>query len=259
MKKILSFISLICLVFAVSGCTSKVSKSIPADGVLAYDEVTFPALDKAWLDPFYPSKEAVAKLELGMSKDEIATLIGYPRFQEGFFYVREWDYVFNMKEKAGDPDKICQFKVVFDDNITAGSMHWKPQDCGPSRQSRPEIFELESDFLFDFAKSSLKPAGKAKIADISSRIDSANLKNIEILGYTDPVGSEASNLTLSQKRADSVKREFIANGIDARKITSSGLGESKQVKICDQNQARASYIECLAPNRRVVITVNGVK
>lgn len=75
----------------------------------------------------WPNLDNVSALELGMSKDQIAQLVGQPHFSEGFVDVREWDYVFNFKENG--EHKVCQLKVLFDTKMTARSFFWKPQGC----------------------------------------------------------------------------------------------------------------------------------
>lgn len=242
---------------AISGCTTKTSELRPKDGVLRADQVTFPDPDKAWIDARYMFKETADRVEKGMSKDQVRELIGHPMFREGMYAVTEWDYLFNLKERAGVADEICQFKVIFDENATVGSTFWQPE-CGSKKSAeKAESFELESDFLFDFGKASLKPAGVAKIKEIATKFKSIN--KVEVLGYTDPIGSEASNLALSKRRANSVKAELVKQGVSSKAIRAKGMGESEQVKVCDMGLKRAKLVECLAPNRRVVIAVDGEK
>ncbi len=49
--------------------------------------------------------------------------------------------------------------------------------------------------------------------------------NVEVQGYTDNIGSEKSNQTLSEKRAESVKNYLIARGVKGDRITTVGYGE----------------------------------
>lgn len=260
MKKLISFTVFILAAFMLQGCMHKVSDSIPKDGIMTQDQVTFPNPSDIWIDgPSYPSLEALRKVSVGMHKDEIRGLLGYPHFAEGLYGVLEWDYLFNLKQKAKDPDEICQYKIIYDKNYTARSFFWKPESCADivsGKKVTESNFELSSDLLFDFGKSNLKPDGKKEISKIVSQLEKSKVENIEILGYTDPIGSDNANLALSQNRANSVKNEFVALGIPYSKISAIGLGEENQVKICDQNIKRSKLIECLAPNRRVVITVN---
>ncbi len=68
-----------------------------------------------------------------------------------------------------------------------------------------------------------------------------------IEGHTDNVGSEASNLALSEKRAAAVKQSLVANfGIDASRLESKGFGASKPAAPNDTPEGRQT-------NRRVEI------
>jgi outer membrane protein OmpA-like peptidoglycan-associated protein len=66
----------------------------------------------------------------------------------------------------------------------------------------------------------------------------------EVDGHTDNTGTSGHNLTLSQQRADAVKDQLVKMGIDASRLTSKGLGDTKPVS--DNNT-----LEGKANNRRV--------
>jgi peptidoglycan-associated lipoprotein len=55
---------------------------------------------------------------------------------------------------------------------------------------------------------------------------------IELSSHTDARGSDAYNLTLSQKRADGVKAYLVAKGIKAENIVAKGYGETQLVNRC---------------------------
>jgi OmpA-OmpF porin, OOP family len=59
--------------------------------------------------------------------------------------------------------------------------------------------------------------------------DDAQLK-ISIEGHTDDVGSDASNMKLSESRANAVKAYFVKKGIDAERINSAGFGETQPIE-----------------------------
>jgi outer membrane protein OmpA-like peptidoglycan-associated protein len=60
-----------------------------------------------------------------------------------------------------------------------------------------------------------------------------------IEGHTDDRGSDAGNLALSQLRAEAVRDYFIANGIDASRLTAIGVGEAEPVVPNDSEEGRA--------------------
>lgn len=68
---------------------------------------------------------------------------------------------------------------------------------------------------------------------------------IEIQGHTDSYGSDAYNRKLSQRRAQAVKEVLIKNGIDKKRMTATGFGESQPIDTNDTVEGRAN-------NRRVV-------
>ena len=73
-------------------------------------------------------------------------------------------------------------------------------------------------------------------------------RKLMIEGHTDSVGSEQSNLQLSQSRAQAVFSYLINRGISANRLGMQGLGETSPVS---SNQSAAGRQQ----NRRVEITV----
>jgi outer membrane protein assembly factor BamE (lipoprotein component of BamABCDE complex) len=106
----------------LSGCTGS---QLSADG--SNDKLVFPAPASAYSNGSYPLVEALRKLRPGMTKDQVAGLLGRPQFQEGFFGVREWDYLLNVTNDAGVPQMTCQLKTVFTSGGAARNFYRK---CG---------------------------------------------------------------------------------------------------------------------------------
>lgn len=124
-------------------------------------------------------------------------------------------------------------------------------------------FELSADALFGFNKDTLSPTGVTTISNFARDLgDSASYTNVRVAGHTDPIGSEAFNQDLSERRANTVANQLVTDGVPSDRITAIGYGES-QLKVteaeCASAGSRAALIECLQPNRRVEVTVEGMK
>ena len=115
-----------------------------------------------------------------------------------------------------------------------------------------EKVSFAADALFDFDKSVLKPEGKAKLDDLTSKLQGINLEVIIAVGHTDSVGTDAYNQKLSMRRSESVKAYLQSKGIEANRIYTEGKGESQPV---ESNKTAAGR----AKNRRVEIEVVGTR
>jgi OOP family OmpA-OmpF porin len=101
--------------------------------------------------------------------------------------------------------------------------------------------------LFESGKSDLKPESTPTLKAIAAALKGHSDLKVEIQGHTDNVGAAASNLTLSQARADAVKAALTTDyGVTADQLTAKGYGDTKAV-------AKNATPEGRANNRRVEI------
>lgn len=107
-----------------------------------------------------------------------------------------------------------------------------------------QISTMEPIF-FETGKAVILSKSEPLLIEIAQVIKSRpELGTISIEGHTDDVGSDATNLRLSQSRAESV-REFLINaGVNADRIIATGYGESRPIAEGTSREARAA-------NRRV--------
>ncbi|TNV14034.1 porin OmpA [Buttiauxella sp. B2] len=126
----------------------------------------------------------------------------------------------------------------------------------------PQRFNLKSDVMFGFNSSTLSPEGEAAVRDLYNRpeIQAAKEQTTVVIGYSDRMGSSNYNLDLSTKRAQSVADELVRLGMPAQNVQAEGRGSSEPVTgtTCDSVQERNELINCLAPDRRVVVEIAGV-
>lgn len=121
--------------------------------------------------------------------------------------------------------------------------------------------DLPSDVLFDFDQATLKPEGREELDSLieeakASVEDGERIAGLTISGYTDQLGSDAVNLKLSQARAEAVRDYLKANGLPDVPITVRGMGAADpKVPLSSCAGSGQEQQDCLAPNRRVVISV----
>jgi OOP family OmpA-OmpF porin len=109
---------------------------------------------------------------------------------------------------------------------------------------------LQADTLYDFDKSTLKPEGKATLDKIAADLSKIKLEVIIAVGNTDSVGTDAYNMALGQRRAQSVKAYLVSKGVDGSRIYTESKGKSNPV-------ASNATAEGRAKNRRTDIEVVG--
>ena len=109
---------------------------------------------------------------------------------------------------------------------------------------------LQADTLYDFNKSDLKPEGKATLDKIAADLNKIKLEVIIAVGNTDSVGTDAYNMALGQRRAQSVKSYLTSKGVDGSRIYTESKGKSNPV-------ASNATAEGRAKNRRTDIEVVG--
>jgi len=107
-----------------------------------------------------------------------------------------------------------------------------------------------SDVLFDTGKYTLRAGAREKLARVAGILAGHPGLQLQVEGYTDSVGSDASNQQLSEHRAASVRDYLTAAGIPANSVTAKGLGETLPVATNDTAAGRQQ-------NRRVELVVSG--
>ena len=104
---------------------------------------------------------------------------------------------------------------------------------------------------FGFDSSDLTSAAKANLDKLAQVLKNNMDTNINIYGHTDSKGTDAYNLSLSERRAAAVKNYLVSQGVSAGRMFTMGVGEKEPVASNDTDAGRAE-------NRRVefAITAN---
>jgi outer membrane protein OmpA-like peptidoglycan-associated protein len=107
-----------------------------------------------------------------------------------------------------------------------------------------------SDVLFDTGKYTLKPTTQVSLAKVAGILEAYPGLKVQVEGFTDSVGSDEFNQTLSDKRAETVRDFLVAQGVSENNITAQGFGKNNPVADNSTSSGRQQ-------NRRVNMVVSG--
>ncbi len=107
-----------------------------------------------------------------------------------------------------------------------------------------------SDVLFDTGKFTLRPEAREKLARVAGIVEGHPGLKLAVEGYTDSVGGDSYNQTLSENRGSAVRDDLIQQGMAVDSVTSTGFGKSQPVASNDTSTGRQQ-------NRRVEIVISG--
>ncbi|MDE7080855.1 MAG: OmpA family protein [Muribaculaceae bacterium] len=126
--------------------------------------------------------------------------------------------------------------------------------------NKPQVVE---NIFYDFDKATLRPESKEALDEMARMLaDNPNV-TIEMGSHTDRHGSDAYNDRLSERRAKSVVDYLISAGVDPRRLTWKGYGESSPKKVTKRINKEypqfeegvvldEAYIESLDPEQQEV-------
>ncbi len=184
-------------------------------------------------------------------------------------------YLRVSKDQNGQPfflamneEEINQFK-----SNTKEQVHTLPrvdQDLTCAPAATPKVikkFTLQAGALFKFDKAdeqNMLIKGKQEIKAVADEIrnQTARVSRIDVIGYTDPDGTEIYNQRLSAQRAQSVKNMMVNYGLPAESIFQEGRGKTNLlISDCASKHFnnRTARLECNQPNRRVEIILYGTQ
>jgi outer membrane protein OmpA-like peptidoglycan-associated protein len=119
-----------------------------------------------------------------------------------------------------------------------------------TRDSARGLIVSMSDVLFDTGQYSLKPGAREKLAKVAGILLAYPGLNIAVGGYTDNVGGDSMNQTLSEHRAGSVRDYLVQQGVAGNSVSARGFGNTLPVSSNDNSAGRQQ-------NRRVELLVSG--
>lgn len=114
---------------------------------------------------------------------------------------------------------------------------------------RDNKIEISEKIQFDLAKATIKAESHDLLNEIVQVIkDNPHIKKIAIEGHASSDGNDAFNMTLSDDRCKSVMKYLVDHGIEEKKLTAKGFGETKPIADNDTEEGREK-------NRRVEFNI----
>lgn len=174
----------------------------------------------------------------------------------------EWSEPVNLGYPINTPGDEINF-IVAADGHTAFISSFRVEGAGGydiyTFQLEEEIVKSEPVNVYDFMVEELKPGAVVQLVNIQFEYNSAALTetsqegilmladflrmhddlHVELGGHTDNVGSEAYNLTLSEQRAEVVRKALVDNGIEEERLSAKGYGASQPIWPNDSEEHRA--------------------
>ena len=209
-----------------------------------------------------PDEEPVPKAVIGIDKvAPSSTPLGRPVTVtvSGFGFV-EGTEVFLDSRRARGIDIVSSDELTFraTDDLPSGSYDVRLEtpkgDVAVARKAftvqappEPTNCDLQTVY-FDFDDAGLKNEAREALAANARCIEERALVGVRLEGHADERGSTEYNLSLGQRRADSV-RQYLENlGLDASNLRTVSYGE-------EQPEVRGSGEDAWARNRRVVFAL----
>jgi outer membrane protein OmpA-like peptidoglycan-associated protein len=151
----------------------------------------------------------------------------------------------NDKDRIPDKDDKCP-------NEPETYNGFEDEDGCPDR-GRVVVTDTSIEILdviyFEYNKDIIKPASYPILDAVAATMQgNPSIQLIEIQGHTDERGDDAYNLDLSDRRAKSVQKYLVDKGVDPKRLTAQGYGETQPL---DRRHNEAAW----AKNRRVAFLI----
>jgi outer membrane protein OmpA-like peptidoglycan-associated protein len=161
--------------------------------------------------------------------------------------------------EAGDLKLFVQYDLEANNIPFIGDLGVAQAARRGAEPKKPAVVTLVWTEQFEFNQAMLTSEIRAKLdSDVVPKLrDFAEIRYINVNGHADYLGPVDYNRRLAEKRAEAVRAYLVSKGADAAKTEVFGFGQTLPLKSCRGEKTRGALVECLAPNRRVQIEIQG--
>lgn len=126
-------------------------------------------------------------------------------------------------------DEAFRVRYYFDDFELRAKNPSEPAVAITQRVPHAGSHWVFHNILFHFDRSDLMPSALPVLDSLAQVLKNYPDMQVEILAYTDSIGSDKYNLELSEKRARAVMQYLVGEGIDPKRLRAIGKGESEAI------------------------------
>lgn len=106
------------------------------------------------------------------------------------------------------------------------------------RQTESGVVVTLGDVLFESGQTELRPEAQSSLVEVVDLLQSEPDKKIRIEGHTDSTGDAATNLEISERRANEVLNALVSLGVDSTRVTTAGMGEDFPIASNETEEGR---------------------
>lgn len=186
-----------------------------------------------------------------LTKTAINTNMNQTSDAEGKF-IYQLDQQSDYTIVANQAGKFSQTEQVTTKGLNRSQTLYVILKLGVDNIESGKTFVLKN-INYDFDKSDIRPDAARILDNLVNILKQNPSLRIELSSHTDSRGSDAYNLRLSQKRAESAVKYLVDRGIDKSRLVARGFGETKLLNKC------ANEVDCTDAehevNRRTEVKV----
>jgi outer membrane protein OmpA-like peptidoglycan-associated protein len=133
-------------------------------------------------------------------------------------------------------------------NVPEGSINYNlAKYLADTSAGAPRTFVFDH-LNFESGTTRLAPESGKTVSDMAAILKAYPTAEVRLDGYTDSTGDPAANKQLSLDRANAIKQQLVASGVDGNRISTAGMGQDRPVASNDAEEGRAR-------NRRTELVV----
>lgn len=197
-----------------------------------------------------------------MTRVEVLNILGSPNDVSNAQGV----LLYNINLPLYDNDYlVCQYRASFTQQVLTSS-EWRRPQCNAVFEEllaayQPQELSFSADLVFGFDSYEIPSEKQREIQQVVREewpqvLAADDAPTVLVTGYTDHIGAPEYNIQLSERRAEAVANVLVREGVNPEHIRYEGRGDRNPVVTAECiGRSGDALKECLAPNRRVEISL----